>query len=74
VHETYHSPPSNGKAWYLVKHGDNFIFTFAVRALMTVSGLGEEVQGGWIKFHFDGLHNLYFSPDIVGVIQSRRME
>jgi hypothetical protein len=33
---------------------------------------GEE-DGSWRKSHNDELHNLYFSPNIVSVIKSRRM-
>jgi hypothetical protein len=33
----------------------------------------EEVAGGWRKLHNNGLHNLYTSPNIIRVIESRRM-
>jgi hypothetical protein len=33
----------------------------------------DEVTGGWIKLHNDGLHNLYCSSSIVRIIKSRRM-
>jgi hypothetical protein len=29
----------------------------------------EEVMGGWRKLHNEELHNLYFSPDITGVVK-----
>jgi hypothetical protein len=32
----------------------------------------EEAIGGWRKLHNDELHDLYFSPDIISVIKSRR--
>jgi hypothetical protein len=32
-----------------------------------------EVKGGWRKVHNEDLHNLYFSPNIIRVIKSRRM-
>jgi hypothetical protein len=33
----------------------------------------EEVAGGWRRLHNEELHNLYTSPDIIRVIESRRM-
>jgi hypothetical protein len=32
-----------------------------------------EVIGGWRKLHNEELHNLYCSPDIIGMNKSRRM-
>jgi hypothetical protein len=31
------------------------------------------VTGGWRKLHNEQLHNLYFSPNIIIMIKSRRM-
>jgi hypothetical protein len=33
----------------------------------------DEVTGGWRKLHNEELHNLYFSPNIIRMINSRRM-
>jgi hypothetical protein len=33
----------------------------------------DEIVGGWRKLHIEDLHNLYFSPNIIRVIKSRRM-
>jgi hypothetical protein len=33
----------------------------------------DEVIGGWRKLHNEELHNLYFSPTIIRIIESRRM-
>jgi hypothetical protein len=32
-----------------------------------------EMTGGWRELHNEELHNLYSSPDIIGMIKSRRM-
>jgi hypothetical protein len=34
---------------------------------------GEEVTGGWRKFHNEELHYLYSSPNIIRVIKSRKI-
>jgi hypothetical protein len=33
----------------------------------------DEVTGGWRKLHSEELHNLYSSPSIIRMINSRRM-
>jgi hypothetical protein len=33
----------------------------------------DEVTGAWRKLHNEELHNLYSSPNIIGMIKSRRM-
>jgi hypothetical protein len=33
----------------------------------------DEVTGGWRKLHNEELHNLYSSPNIIRMINSRRM-
>jgi hypothetical protein len=33
----------------------------------------EEVTGDWRKLHNEELHNLYSSPNTIGMIKSRRM-
>jgi len=33
----------------------------------------EEVAGGWRTFHDEELHNSYASPNVVKVIETRRM-
>jgi hypothetical protein len=33
----------------------------------------DEVSGDWRKLHNDRLHNLYSSPNIIRIIESRRM-
>jgi hypothetical protein len=38
-----------------------------------IFGPKREVDGSWRKLHDDEIHSLYSSPNIVRVIQSRRM-
>jgi hypothetical protein len=33
----------------------------------------DEVMGDWKKLHNEELHNLYSSPDIIGMVKSKRM-
>jgi hypothetical protein len=33
----------------------------------------DEVTGGWSKLHNEELHNLYFSPNIIRGVKSKRM-
>jgi hypothetical protein len=33
----------------------------------------DEVTGDWRKLHNEELHNLYYSPNIIRMIKSRRM-
>jgi hypothetical protein len=47
---------------------------FENRALRRIFGpKRDEVTGKWRKLHNEELNNLYFSPNIVRVIKSRRM-
>jgi hypothetical protein len=34
----------------------------------------EEVAGGWRRLHNEELHNLYTSPNLTGVMKSRRIK
>jgi len=44
------------------------------RVLMGIYGSKrEEVAGGWRRLYNAELHNFYASPNIIGVINSRRM-
>jgi hypothetical protein len=33
----------------------------------------DEITGGWVKQHYEELHNFYSLPDIIRMIKSRRM-
>jgi hypothetical protein len=47
---------------------------FENRVLRRIFGpKGDEETGGWRKLHNEELHNLYSSPSIIRIIQSRRM-
>jgi hypothetical protein len=46
---------------------------FQNRVLRKIFGPKREEDGSWRKLHNDELHSLYFSPNIVRVIKSRRM-
>jgi hypothetical protein len=43
------------------------------RVLRRIFGPKREVEGSWRKLHNDELRSLYFSPNIVSIIKSRRM-
>jgi hypothetical protein len=46
---------------------------YSAKVLRKVLGPKREEDGSWRKLHNDELHSLYSSPNIVRVIQSRRM-
>jgi hypothetical protein len=33
----------------------------------------EKAAGGWVRLHNEELHNLYYLPNIIRVIKSRKM-
>jgi hypothetical protein len=47
---------------------------FENRVLRRIFGRrGDEVRGEWRKLHNEELHNLYSSPNIIRMIESKRM-
>jgi hypothetical protein len=46
---------------------------FENTVLRRIFGPKREEDGSWRKLHNDELHSLYFSPNIVRIIKSRRM-
>jgi hypothetical protein len=46
---------------------------FENRVLRRIFGPKREEDGSWRKMHNDELHSLYYLPNIVRVIKSRRM-
>jgi hypothetical protein len=54
--------------------GENRLRVFENRVLRRIFGpMRDEVTGGWRKLHNEELHNLYSSPSIIRMIESRRM-
>jgi hypothetical protein len=50
------------------------MYRFENRVLRKIFGpKRDEVIGGWRKPHNEELHNLYCSPSIIRIIESRRM-
>jgi hypothetical protein len=46
---------------------------FEIRELKRLDGpKRDKVTGRWRKLHSEELHNMYSSPDFVGMIRSRR--
>jgi hypothetical protein len=46
---------------------------FENRVLRIFGPKRNEETGGWRKLHYEELHNLYSSPSIIRIINSRRM-
>jgi hypothetical protein len=53
--------------------GEHRLRVFENRVLRKIFGPKREEDGSWRKLHNDELHSLYFSPNIVRVIISKRM-
>jgi hypothetical protein len=53
--------------------GGHRLRVFDNSVLRKIFGPKMEEDGSWSKLHNDELHSLYFSPNIVRVIKSRRM-
>jgi hypothetical protein len=48
--------------------------SFIHMSTLKIFGPKREEDGSWRKLHNDELHDLYSSPNIIGVIKSRRMK
>jgi hypothetical protein len=60
--------------WSLTLRGEYKLRGFANTVLRRIFGpKSEEVVRGWRRLHNEELHNLYASPNIIRVIQSRKM-
>jgi hypothetical protein len=60
-----------GETWSLTLRKEHGLRVFENRVL--ICGPKREEDGSWRKLHNDELHSLYFSPNIVTVIKSRRL-
>jgi hypothetical protein len=62
------------ETWSLTLREEHRLRMFENRVLRRLFGpKRDEVAGGWRKLHNEELHNLYSSPSIIRIIQSRRM-
>jgi hypothetical protein len=61
------------ETWSLTLGEDHRLRVFENRVLRKIFGLKMEEDGSWRKLHNDKLHSLYSSPNIVTVINSRRI-
>jgi hypothetical protein len=61
------------ETWSLTLGEEHRLKVFENRVLRRIFGPKREGDGSWRKLHNDELHDLYFSPNIVRVINSRRM-
>jgi hypothetical protein len=62
------------KTQSLTLREDYKLRVFENRMLRRIFGPKRDgVMGGWRKLHNDELHNLYFSPNIIRIIKTRRM-
>jgi hypothetical protein len=62
------------KAWSLTLREERRLKVFENRVLRRVFGpRRDEVTGEWRKLHNEELNDLYFLPNIVRVVKSRRM-
>jgi hypothetical protein len=62
------------ETWSLKLREEHRLRVFENRVLRRIFGpKRDEVAGGWRKLHNEDLHNLYSSPSIITIINSRRM-
>jgi hypothetical protein len=61
------------ETWSLTLREEHRLRVFENKMLRMIFGPKMEEDGSWRKLHNDELHSLYSSPNIVGVIKSRRM-
>jgi hypothetical protein len=63
------------ETWSLILREERSLRVFENRLLMRIFiPKRDEVTGCWTKLHNEELHNLYFSPNIITMMKSRRMK
>jgi hypothetical protein len=59
--------------WSLTLREEYSLRVFENKVLRRIFGpKRDEVMGGWRKLHNEELHDLYYSPSIIGMIRSMR--
>jgi hypothetical protein len=62
------------ETWSLTLREEHRLRVFENRVLRRIFGpKRDEVTGGWRKLHNEELHNLYSSPSIIRMFNSRRV-
>jgi hypothetical protein len=62
------------ETWSLTLREEHRLMVFENRVLRRVFGpMRDEVTGEWTGLHNEEIHNLYCSPSIIRMIESRRM-
>jgi hypothetical protein len=61
------------ETWSLTLREEHRLRVFENRVLRRIFGPKREENESWRKLHNDELHSLYSSPNIIRVIESRRM-
>jgi hypothetical protein len=60
--------------WSLILREENSTRMLENRLMRRILGpKRDKMTGGWIKLHSEELHDLYSSPSIIRIIESRRM-
>ena len=61
------------KTWYLTLKEECRLRVFENRVLRRIFGPKRDENGDWRKLHYEELHSLFCSPNVVRVIKSRRL-
>jgi hypothetical protein len=61
------------ETWSFTLREEHRLRVFENRVLRRIFGPKRKEDGSWRKLHNDELHGLYYSPNVVWVIKSRRM-
>jgi hypothetical protein len=61
------------ETWPLTLRKEHRLRVFEHRVLRRIFGPKMEEDRSWRKMYYDELHSLYYSPNIIRVIKSRRM-